>query len=95
MSFSYVSDVVDVLRQLAEKLVQGESVPTRLNVAGPEAISVRRFAHALGAALGRDPVLEVTDRQRPFDLVADISLLESLVDISFTPFEEAIALSVE
>ena len=93
MSFSFLDDVVDILVALATRGVSGSSIPGVLNVAGPEPVSLRRFGEAMGRALGSKPCFEVAEAQRTFDLVADISQLQALLDPLFTPLDEAVARS--
>jgi nucleoside-diphosphate-sugar epimerase len=73
--------------------VEGAPLPTRLNVAGEEAITIRRFAETVGKILGEKPIFEKMDRPRKFDLIADISRLQNLVKPTFTAFEEAMAVT--
>ena len=94
VSFMFVKDAVDCLAQLAQLGVEGAPLPTRLNVAGEEAISIKRFAETVGKILGKKPIFEKTDRPRKFDLIADISHLVELVKPTFTPFEEAVTITL-
>jgi UDP-glucose 4-epimerase len=91
VSFCYVNDAARCLMALADKAVGGQSLPPILNIAGPEAISLRHFATVLGQFLHIDPVFQVMPNRRTFDLIADVQLLRTLINPSFTPFEEAMA----
>jgi len=89
ISFCYVDDAARVLARIAESAAAGIEVPFVLNVAGPEAISIRRFAETLGSVVGIEPMFQETGEIRPFDLVADIGQLLSLLPATFTPFSVA------
>jgi nucleoside-diphosphate-sugar epimerase len=91
ISFSYSLDVAYCLKRLAEISLEDTSLPPRVNIAGPEAISIRRFAESIGRNLGKKPHFQISKNSRKFDLIADISLLRSLINPSFMPFEEACA----
>jgi nucleoside-diphosphate-sugar epimerase len=90
VSFMFVKDTADCLVRLAQLGVEGATLPARLNVAGKEEITIRRFAETVGKILGKKPIFERTDQPRKFDLIADVSRLLELVEPTFTPFEEAI-----
>ena len=90
ISFSYVEDTARCLRQLAQLAhISPTSLPAVLNVAGPEAVSIRRFAATIGRVLGIEPKFEIAQTRRSFNLIADISRLRALVDAAFLPFDEA------
>jgi nucleoside-diphosphate-sugar epimerase len=93
VSFLYVRDAVHGLLRLAELAVAGVPLPARLNVAGPEPISVRRFGETVGNILGKKPKFSLDKYPRKYDLIADISQLRTLINPAFTPFEEAAARS--
>lgn len=89
LSFIYVEDVVHCLVLMTRLAFEGATLPPRINVAGPEPISIRRFAETIGRVLSKKPVFVVSKRIREFDLIADISRLQSLISPSFTPLIEA------
>ena len=90
ISFSYVDDTARCLRQLSQIAhTSPTSLPAILNVAGPEAVSVRRFASTIGRILGVAPKFEIAKTRRAFNLIADIGRLRSLVDATFLSFDEA------
>jgi nucleoside-diphosphate-sugar epimerase len=91
ISFCYVDDTARCLHQLALRALRGEPLPPVVNVAGPEPISVRRFASTLGRLLGKEPNFARATTTRAWDLIADLGLLRSLVEPQFLPFEEAAA----
>jgi UDP-glucose 4-epimerase len=80
---------VEILRRLIEQ----RRVPC-LNVAGSEIVSIKRMADSIGRRLGRAAPFVLSDRQRRFDLVADITLLERVLAPAFTPFEAGIERTV-
>jgi nucleoside-diphosphate-sugar epimerase len=95
LSLSFVEDVADCLRRIADLAVEGRTIPSPLNVAGPRALSIRELAGQLGVHLGVAPGYRVLARQRDTDYVADIQRLEQIVGPVFTPLEEAIARTVD
>ena len=70
----YVDDAVEALTGLLS--AEGSHV---LNVAGSEALSIRRMATAIGEALGREPVFADPGPEEG-DLVGDTTALEELLD---------------
>jgi len=85
ISLCYIKDTVRLLCALA---MPGR--PPILNLAGDEVLSVRQIATAIGAAVGREPVFEISSASRRSDLVADITLLKQELQPQFTPFESGL-----
>jgi nucleoside-diphosphate-sugar epimerase len=90
VSFCYVDDAVQSLIRLAELALDSAEIPRSLNIAGPEAISIRRFAETIAAAAQIQPIFQLRPRQRAFDLIADVAGMRALLNPSFTPFEDGI-----
>jgi nucleoside-diphosphate-sugar epimerase len=86
LSIGYIDDVVAILVRLAL-----DGGPPCLNVAGPEVVSLRQIADAVGHAVGKQPVFDVPGVDRNLDLVADIALLQRDLGPTFTPFAEGLA----
>lgn len=91
VSLCFVDDAARILFQLNSRCIGGDDVPPVLNLAGPEPISLRRLAEEIGAAISVSPVFETAANRRAFDLHADVSRLQNLLQPQFTPFSEAIA----
>jgi nucleoside-diphosphate-sugar epimerase len=89
ISFSYSLDVVKCLLRLAELGIDGAPLPYKLNIAGPEAVSIRTYADTVGRIIGIKPQFLHSPETREFDLIADISLLRSFLRVDFTPFGKA------
>ncbi|MFN6203252.1 MAG: hypothetical protein ACK496_12330, partial [Acidobacteriota bacterium] len=64
--------------------------PGLLNLASPEAPTIRQLAEMIGTYLGITPQFEIINRRREYDLVADISLLRQIIPHSFTPLESGL-----
>jgi nucleoside-diphosphate-sugar epimerase len=92
VSFMFNSDLGNILVQLAERALNGESLPPILNLGGPESVSLKRLAEEMGKAMGIAPCFDQVPTHRNFDLVADISLLRKTVDVRFTPLHKAVLL---
>lgn len=90
ISLIYVRDLAERMLFLAETALSGEDTPDILNLAGPEAVSIRRFAEGLGACLGREPRFTVAERPRTGDLHADTSLLDRTCPLPYFPLEDGI-----
>lgn len=84
VSFLYRDDAVQRLLALTEMALQGAALPSILNLAGEEPVSIRRFASVLGECLGRTPHFLRSEQKRCMDLWADISLLNELCPFPFT-----------
>ena len=70
----HVTDAVSAIRH-ALKLEQSH----RINVAGPDALSLRHIAGAVGTKLGRTPRYSVDPAAEPRDLIADIGKMRRLL----------------
>ena len=84
LSYIYIKDLAQILEQLA-LLAESAGLPLVLNVAGPEAYSIREFCDTYGAIAGIAPVYTLSEEKRSFDLTADISTLQQLLNFEFTP----------
>jgi nucleoside-diphosphate-sugar epimerase len=90
LSLAYVDDVVRAMVRIGR-----DGGPDLLNVAGDEAVSVWTATMAIGEALGIEPVIEVADRFRTGDLVADVSRLKRYLDAPSTPFATGLQRTLE
>jgi UDP-glucose 4-epimerase len=79
----FVDDAADLVLALLNSGATGT-----VNLAGPEALSVRQIAECAAALLGRKVSFQQEAEQRAGDLVADLSRLRSCVDARFVPFGE-------
>ncbi len=90
VSWCYIDDVTSILGRLVER-----GGPLVMNLAGPRPVSVRETALLMAEMTSRRLDLELTDRFRSGDLIADISLLENHFHPEFTSFEDGLAAVVE
>lgn len=90
LSLAHIDDVVRIMMHLVAK-----GGPPVVNVAGPGVLSLREIAETIGRHLGRQPVFEVDQVPRQFDLIADNSLVSTLVGGTLTPFASGIPQTVE
>jgi UDP-glucose 4-epimerase len=82
---TFVEDIADLFVASVESSWTGT-----VNVATPEALSIRRIAELIGRQLGIEPKLEIVDRA-PIDIVPDLDRLADRFDLCrFTRFEEGL-----
>jgi UDP-glucose 4-epimerase len=82
---TFVEDIADVFVSSVESSWTGT-----VNVAMPEALSIRRIAELIGRQLGIEPKLEIMERT-PIDIVPDLDRLAGRFDLRrFTRFEEGL-----
>lgn len=91
ISLTFVIDLAEIVIRLAERALAGTDLPPIINIAGDEAVSLRRLADVIGHATGRSPQFEIGETPRDTDFIADIARLRALIQPSFTPLEDAIA----
>jgi nucleoside-diphosphate-sugar epimerase len=91
VSLTPVGDAVWCLERLAELAVAGAGLPSALNIAGPQALSIRALAEMVARVAGAEPSFEFSPRTRQADYVADIGRLRALLAPSFAPLEPALA----
>ncbi|MEK6578954.1 MAG: NAD(P)-dependent oxidoreductase [Bdellovibrionota bacterium] len=85
-----VSDAVQILKTFAH--TSGISL---INVAGPEALSIRLLATAIAKQLEIATTFETAPAARTTDFIADISYLKEKLNPAFTPFQEAIRMTID
>jgi len=90
IALTHVADVCTITRQLAERMVADKPTPPVLNVANPEAVSIRALATGIGQRLGRDPVFETAANARASDYIADTSRLASTIPHRFLSLADAL-----
>lgn len=82
---TFVEDIADVFVASVESSWTGT-----VNVATPEALSIRRIAELIGQQLGIEPKLEIVERT-PIDIVPDLDRLADRFDLRrFTRFEKGL-----
>ena len=91
VSLCLVDDAAACLLALVELDSAGVTLPARLNIAGPEPISIKRMGSRIAQSLGLAARFAPSGRERPGDLVADISRLACLFPHDFTAFDDGIA----
>jgi len=86
VSLIYIDDLADAMLKLLD---------TRncevVNLAGSEAVSVRRLANVLGASLGGEPRIAVSKKYRDADFIADVGIYKRLFGPAKTCLEEGVA----
>ena len=90
VSLCYVDDACRCLSGLVDLHSDGVALPSTINLAGAEPISIRRLAGECGRIIGTSAVIEQGDGTRTFDLVSDNSRLRKLIAPEFTPFSTAL-----
>jgi nucleoside-diphosphate-sugar epimerase len=87
---TFVEDIADVFLASVESAWTGT-----VNVATPEALSIRAIAELIGQRLGVQPKLEIVERT-PIDVMPDLDRLASRFDLRrFTRFEEGLRRTID
>lgn len=86
----YAADVAEAFSQLMTCPLVAPLA--RVNVAGPEAVTLANIVTELGARLGKKPVTHnPLDAETPIRLVADIGVLRTMLpDLALTPVNEGL-----
>jgi len=91
-SYTYVSDIADVIVELAGQSPSNDS----LNLAGPNAYSIRDVLETVGRVVGTELEIEVEPGTDPRDYVIGAERLNArLPEHSFTDLPEALASTVD
>lgn len=80
--------VDDAVRAIVRALQLADS--QKINIAGPETLTLREIAEAIGAGLGREPVFERDATATPGHLVGDIERMTRLLGAPRIRFRDAI-----
>lgn len=86
----YVNDVVSAV-QGAMTLAGSH----KINVAGPEVLSLRRMAEIIGDTVGKEPLFDIQPANSNADLVGDISRMKSLLCDPQVKFEQGVRAYLE
>lgn len=86
---TYVSDAVTAIVQ-ALKLESSQ----KINVGGPDVLSLRQIGQMIGQAVGRTPVFQVEEHTPPRHLVGDIQKMSALLSPPQVHFMDGIRLLV-
>jgi nucleoside-diphosphate-sugar epimerase len=89
ISLCFIDDVIQILIGLLRN--GGQAC---LNLAGPEAVSIRAMAEAIGSRVGREPVFELSASLRDSDLIADTRLLTGTLAPTFTSLGDGLAKAI-
>lgn len=81
----HVSDAVRAVRQAMA--LDGSH---KVNIAGPEVLSLRQIVEIIGEAVDKRPVLDVQPMTGNADLIGDIARMESLLSVPQVRFEQGI-----
>lgn len=91
ISLTFVEDVARCLLAIAGCAAAGGPVPSPLNVAAPEAVSLRALAGNAARLCGAEAVFERSTEPRASDYVADVGRLCALIAPRFAPLADALA----
>lgn len=81
--------IVDAVDGLAATLnLSGHHV---INLAGPQALSLREIGQAIAAEVGREPLFKVREEQAPGNLIGDVTRARALLGVPRVKFSEGIA----
>jgi nucleoside-diphosphate-sugar epimerase len=91
-SYTYVTDIADMIAELAGQSPSNDS----LNLAGPNAYSIRDVLETVGRVVGTELEIEVEPGTDPRDYVIGAERLNArLPEHSFTDLPEALASTVD
>jgi len=82
---TYVSDAAEALKRALDL-----SSSQKINVGGPEILSLREIGEKIGRVTGQEPRFEVLRERQPQHLIGDINKMSSLLWTPSIKFEEGI-----
>ena len=62
----------------------------KINVAGPEVLTLRQIAHIIGTSVGSEPIFDILPDVAPRHLVGDISKMTNLLNSPSVRFRDGI-----
>ena len=91
-SYTYVADIADIIASLVSPVASN----SLLNIAGPNALSIRDVLEAVARVVGTELEIDVEPGADPRDYVIDTERLNArLPDLSFTGLTEALAATIQ
>jgi len=90
ISLCHITDAVSILSHLIHR-----GGPEVLNLASPEAFTIRQLSEVIGRYLGIVPQFEIMDLRREYDLIADSSLLQQTIPHSFISLDQGVGEIIE
>lgn len=90
LSLCYIDDVVSIITLLASM----QDVPV-VNLASHENVSILEIAEQIATLTKREPLFELSEKSRSFNLISDSRLLHATLPYNFTPFKDGIKTVVE
>jgi nucleoside-diphosphate-sugar epimerase len=85
--------VIDVVEAIAESLTLGES--HKINVGGPEILSIRQIGETIGRVVGKEPMFDMQSSHRPQSIIGDIKKMARLLHRPGWYFGDGVAKYVE
>ena len=93
ISLMHVEDAAAAIIALARRMTVGDAIPQTINLGSTDACSVRQIAHCAGTLVSRPPLFAATSA-RSGDLIADTSVLRSLIATPLRTFEVGLRASL-
>lgn len=85
ISLCHIDDATNILLHIIKN-----GGPSCLNLAGPDALSIKQISTAIGGALGISPQLQKSNVPRDSDLISDTRLLTSTITLPYTKFDAGV-----
>jgi nucleoside-diphosphate-sugar epimerase len=86
LSVLYIQNLIDILTHL----LTIKNPPHYLNISSNEIVSIKQIANIMGSLLNKQVKFEISEKERSFDLIADISCLQAIGNYSFTKIDDGI-----
>lgn len=85
ISLCYIDDLINILYELLFK-----KEISHINIAGNKVVSIREISMILSKFLKKDVSFKILDQYRNSDFIADISLLQKILNPKFTNIEDGL-----
>lgn len=84
ISLIYIKDLVEIMKNMI--LDHEQKFKPIINLSSEETLSLKEIVNIIGNKINKTPNLNLLDKYRTGDLIADISLLKQCLNYQFTPF---------
>lgn len=85
ISLIYIKDLVHIMKNMI--INHEQKFNEIINLSSNEILSIKEIVNTIGSKINQKPNLNLVDKYRTGDLIADIDLLKQILSYQFTPFE--------